>query len=58
MEEIRNDNQTFEQIVGGQNVSNPIRENRIYGTLTARENAPQPNGVSKIIPKNRKKTIY
>ena len=31
---------------------------KFYGTLSESENAPTPSGVFKVIPKNKKKSIY
>ncbi len=50
MEELRNDHAAFD--------SHIIKEHKIYGTLTNRENAPTPNGITKVIPKSRKKQVY
>jgi len=50
VEELRNDNLAFDSKV--------IQEHKIYGTLTESENAPAPSGLTKVIPKNRKKQVY
>lgn len=40
-------------------VDNDIfQAHRIVATLTANENAKPPQGITKVIPKNKKKTIY
>ena len=50
IEEIRNDHQAFD--------SDTIAANRIVATLSDRENAKAPAGITKVIPKNKKKAIY
>ena len=42
MEEIRNDHKAFD--------NKNIKEHKIYGTLSTRENAPVPQGVHKSYP--------